>query len=122
MAGASRVSPLCSPDSLSASWTAQLARCLGRQPCSPQEAWLLERHLPMPVGVEASAAVSTNSSTRAHLFRRLVFLMKGLSTASIRYQAAAPPVGGQYSATWEETLYAARINALETSLSLKALP
>ena len=50
------VSPLCNPDSLSASWTAQPVRCLGRQPCIPQEAWLLERHLLMPVGGEASAA------------------------------------------------------------------
>jgi hypothetical protein len=57
MAGASRVSPLCSPDSLSASWTAQPVRCLVPQPYTPQEAWLLVRHLPMPVGVEASAAV-----------------------------------------------------------------
>jgi len=48
--------------------------------------------------------------------------MEGLSTASIRYQVAARPVGEQYSATWEEILYAARTNALETSLSLKALP
>src|ERR1700730_11610177 len=43
VAGASRVSPLCSPDSLSASWTAQPVRCLGRQPCTPQEAWLRVR-------------------------------------------------------------------------------
>src|SRR6202008_312320 len=57
MAGASRVSPLCNPGSLSAPWTAQPARCLVPQLYTPLEAWLLERHLPMRVGMEASAAV-----------------------------------------------------------------
>ena len=57
MAGASRVSPLCNPDSLSASWTAPPVRCLVPQPYTPQEAWLPVRHLPTPVGVEALAAV-----------------------------------------------------------------
>src|SRR5271163_2225023 len=70
VAGASRVSPRSNPDSLSASWTAQPARCLVPQPYSPQEVWLLVRHSRMPVGVEASAAVSTNFSTRALLFPR----------------------------------------------------
>src|SRR6266851_1035928 len=122
MAGASRVSPRSNPDSLSASWTAQPARCLVPQPCTPQETWLRVRHLPMPVGAAASAAVSTNSSTPAHLFPRPVFLRGRLSTASIRYQVAARPVGGRYSATWEETFYVARTNASETSHSLRALP
>ncbi|MCU1252616.1 MAG: Cna protein B-type domain, TonB-dependent Receptor Plug Domain protein [Edaphobacter sp.] len=57
MAGASRVSLLCSLDSLSASWTAQPEHCLVLQPYIQQQAWLLEPHLPMPAGVAASAAV-----------------------------------------------------------------
>src|ERR1700742_5190048 len=67
MAGASRALPLCNPDSLSASWTAQPERCMVLQPCTPQETWLRARHSPMPAGAEASAAVWTSSSTRAHL-------------------------------------------------------
>src|SRR5437868_3050825 len=38
MAGASRVSPLSSPDSLSASWTAQPVRCLVPQRYTPRQA------------------------------------------------------------------------------------
>src|SRR5947209_8896704 len=56
-AGASRASPLCNPDSLSASWTALPVLCLVPQPYTQQAAWLMMRHFPMPVGVEASIAV-----------------------------------------------------------------
>src|SRR5258707_9305031 len=41
VAGASQVSPLCSPDSLSASYTTPLVHCSVPQPCTLQEAWLL---------------------------------------------------------------------------------
>src|SRR5438067_12074023 len=57
VAGASRESPLCNPDSLSASWTAQPERCLVPQPYSPQEASPRVRPSLMPAEVEASAAV-----------------------------------------------------------------
>src|SRR3984885_2391004 len=75
MAGTSPVSPLCSPDSLSASWTAQPVRSLVPRPYTPQETWLRAPHLRMQVEVEAIAAVSTSSSTRARLSRRHLFRM-----------------------------------------------
>src|SRR5271157_4855514 len=78
MAGASLVSPLCSPGALSASWTAQPVHCLVPQPYTPQEASLQVRHSGMPVGAGASAAVSTDSSTPEHLFRLRIFQMVAL--------------------------------------------
>src|SRR5258708_24302914 len=111
MAGAFRVSSRCNPDSLSASWTAQPVRYLVPQPCSAQEAWLQVRYSGMPVGAAASAAESTNSSTRKHLFMRRLFQLVALLMANTRFPAA-----GRYSATSEEISSAGLINASETAL------
>src|SRR5258708_5075388 len=96
MAGASRASSHCNRDCRSASWTAQPVRYMVPQPCSPQEAWLQVQHSLMPVALAASAAESTNSSTRKHLYRRRLFQMLALLLSNIQF-----PVSRRYSATSE---------------------
>src|ERR1700730_4644910 len=75
MAGASRVSPRSNRGFHSASWTVRPVRCLAPQPYTQPATWLPVRRSGTPAAVAGSVAVSTNFSTRRHLFQHGLFQM-----------------------------------------------